>query len=153
MYFVPVMLRVGGIFLAGWNAILFILWTAVFGVFGAVRLLTYGYSPFLMCLRLLFRRGCTIQPTPQEEEQPLHCNTTASPCTDRRTPTDVHQGGRRGRRPHHAHEERRLGRPGQHAPLAHRHRGRPGLLVEGDAQHAVAVHGSGARLGEERDGR
>lgn len=34
IYFIPFILRVGGIFIAGWNFILFILWIAVFGVFG-----------------------------------------------------------------------------------------------------------------------
>ena len=37
IYFIPFILRVGGIFIAGWNFILFILWIAVFGVFGRVR--------------------------------------------------------------------------------------------------------------------
>lgn len=34
VYFIPVIVRLGGIFMAGWDLILFILWIAVFGVFG-----------------------------------------------------------------------------------------------------------------------
>lgn len=35
-YFIPFVLRLGGIVVPAWNFVLFILWTAVFGIFGKV---------------------------------------------------------------------------------------------------------------------
>lgn len=35
-YFVPFVLRMGGIFAVVWDAILFVLWIALFGLFGRV---------------------------------------------------------------------------------------------------------------------
>lgn len=40
IYFIPALLRHSGIIGAGWNFILFILWIALFGVFGSVCLTT-----------------------------------------------------------------------------------------------------------------
>ena len=37
IYFIPFVLRKAGIIAAAWSFVLFILWIAVFGVFGAVR--------------------------------------------------------------------------------------------------------------------
>ena len=35
-YFVPFVLRLGGIVIPAWNFVLFVLWTAVFGIFAKV---------------------------------------------------------------------------------------------------------------------
>lgn len=35
-YFIPFVLRLGGIVIPAWNCVLFILWTAVFGIFAKV---------------------------------------------------------------------------------------------------------------------
>ena len=49
VYFVPLLLRhaggIVGLVIAGWNAILFVLWVAVFGVFGDVSSLSLPPSP------------------------------------------------------------------------------------------------------------
>lgn len=38
VYFIPFVLRLGGIAMAAWDFVLFALWIAVFGVFGKVCL-------------------------------------------------------------------------------------------------------------------
>lgn len=40
LYFIPFIIEAGGIFIASWNTILFVLWIALFGVFGKVRCLS-----------------------------------------------------------------------------------------------------------------
>lgn len=42
LYFIPFVLRVAGVVAAIWDLILFILWIALFGVFGKVR----PFQPF-----------------------------------------------------------------------------------------------------------
>lgn len=98
IYFIPFVLRKAGIIAAAWSFILFILWIAVFGIFGAVRERGHrGARDFMLTLA---------------------------------SRTAVHQGGLRGRRRHPAHEERRLGGPGQRPALAHLVPGPAWLLVE-----------------------
>jgi hypothetical protein len=45
LYFVPFVLRVAGVVAAVWNFILFILWIALFGVFGKVCALQLSLEP------------------------------------------------------------------------------------------------------------
>jgi hypothetical protein len=40
LYFIPFIIEAGGIFIASWDTILFVLWIALFGVFGKVRCLS-----------------------------------------------------------------------------------------------------------------
>lgn len=49
LYFIPFIIETGSIFVASWDAILFVLWITLFGVFGKVRSCSDQPPPSVCC--------------------------------------------------------------------------------------------------------